>query len=215
MSGDPVNGGQVSGGQVSGAPASTRGGDRAPIETVSSRVAYANPWITVREDLTHRTDTGADGLYGVLVKPDFAVVIPEQDGGFHLVRQYRYPVRRRSWEFPQGTWPDASAHTGDGPLDLAAAELAEETGLRAGSMAVLGFLYEAYGVSTQGMHVVHATDLTPGERALEETEADLETAWFTEADFWWLVDSGELVDGPSLAAWALLSRSRTRGTGGT
>jgi len=61
---------------------------------------YRNAWMTVREDTVRRQD-GTTGIYGVVDKPDFALVLPRHERGFWLVEQYRYPVRRRSWEFPR------------------------------------------------------------------------------------------------------------------
>ncbi|WP_327692689.1 NUDIX hydrolase [Streptomyces sp. NBC_00459] len=122
----------------------------------SSTVVHTNRWMTVREDKTLRHD-GAQGIYGLVEKPDFALVIPYADGGFHLVEQYRYAVKGRYWEFPQGSWedkPDAD------PIALARGELAEETGLTAGTMKPLGHLFEAYGYCNQGFHILLATDLT-------------------------------------------------------
>jgi len=58
----------------------------------------------LREDQIQRPD-GSEGIYSYLEKLDFALIIPVKDGGFHLVEQYRYPVRARSWEFPQATIP--------------------------------------------------------------------------------------------------------------
>jgi ADP-ribose pyrophosphatase len=169
-----------------------------------SAVVYRNRWMTVREDKTLRHD-GATGIYGVLEKPDFAIVLPHVDGGFHLVEQYRYPVRGRYWEFPQGSWetkPDAD------PLELARGELAEETGLTAGTMTPIGHLYTAYGYSGQGFHVILATELTAGEPDLEETEAGLISRWFSEDEIWQLVAEGRFKDSPSLAALALFQRHR-------
>lgn len=172
-----------------------------------STVVYANRWMTVREEKTLRHD-GARGIYGVVDKTDFALVIPYTDGGFHLVEQYRYPVKARYWEFPQGSWetrPDAD------PLTVARGELAEETGLRAGSMTPLGHLFEAYGYSNQGFHVVLATDLTAGEPNLEETEAGLISRWFSEDEVWTLIADGHLKDAASIAALALFQRHRGAG----
>ena len=59
-------------------------------------------------------------------------MLPAERDGFWLVEQYRHPVGRRAWEFPQGGWP---AGAGGTPEELGRAELAEETGLRAGSCA--------------------------------------------------------------------------------
>jgi 8-oxo-dGTP pyrophosphatase MutT (NUDIX family) len=173
-----------------------------PLVTVSSQTVYRNKWMTVREDRTLRLGQ-AEGVYGVVHKPDFALIVPYQDGGFHLVSQYRYPVRGRYWEFPQGSWtdtPDAE------PLALARGELAEETGLTAAVMTPLGYLFEAYGYCDQGFHVILATELTAGVPHPEAEEADLVSAWFSERDVWGLVSDGMLKDAASLAALALFQR---------
>jgi hypothetical protein len=64
------------------------------IKTLSSRVVYENPWLSLREDQVERADR-SNGLYSVIDKPDFALVIPMENDGFHLVEQYRYPVKSR------------------------------------------------------------------------------------------------------------------------
>ena len=74
------------------------------IETTSTRLVYENRWMRVREDTIRRRD-GSIGIYGVVEKPDFVVIVPvEDDGRVHLVEQYRYPVKGRYWELPQGSW---------------------------------------------------------------------------------------------------------------
>jgi 8-oxo-dGDP phosphatase len=129
------------------------------IRTLSSRVVHENPWLSVREDGIERAD-GSRGIYSVIDKPDFAVVIPLEDDGFHLVEQFRYPVGARSWEFPSGSFPPGV--TGD-PEEMAAAELEEETGFTAGRFEKLGFVHCASGMTGEGVHVFLATGLTPGE----------------------------------------------------
>ena len=111
-----------------------------------SREVYRNAWMSVREDEVVRAD-GTRGTYGVVDKPDFALVVPVADGGFWLVEQFRYPVGRRGWEFPQGSWGSGASGTS---AELARAELAEETGLRAGRLRHLGHLLEAPGFCSQG-----------------------------------------------------------------
>ncbi|GAA3467585.1 NUDIX hydrolase [Nonomuraea roseola] len=160
--------------------------------------------MSVREDETLRRD-GTTGVFGVVEKPDFALVVPYADGGFHLVEQYRYAVRGRYWEFPQGSWedqPDAD------PLALARGELAEETGLSAGAMTPLGHLFEAYGYCDQGFHILLATELTAGETDLDEEEAGLISRWFSEDEVWRLIAEGRFKDAPSVAALALFQRHR-------
>lgn len=65
------------------------------IEQRSTRVVYENAHMRLREDGIRRPD-GSVGTYAYVEKPDFALIIPVEDGGFHLVEQYRYPVRRPS-----------------------------------------------------------------------------------------------------------------------
>lgn len=156
--------------------------------------------MTVREDQVVRQD-GSTGTYGVVDKPDFAVVIPQTIDGFWLVEQFRYPVGRRAWEFPQGSW--GSDATGSA-AELARAELAEETGLRAGELHHLGYLYEAYGFCSQGFDVYHATDLSPGEATREASEQDMRHRSVTEQEFREMVRAGDIIDGATVAAYSLL-----------
>ena len=169
------------------------------MERVSSRVVYRNPWMTVREDEIRRSD-GSSGIFGVVEKPDFALVLPRCDDGFWMVEQFRYPVGRRAWEFPQGSWGRGA--TGD-QVALARQELAEETGLRAGTMAHLGHLFEAYGFSTQGFDVYLATDLEEGVPDREDSEQDMIHRAFGDAEILAMIRSGQIVDAPSLAALTL------------
>jgi 8-oxo-dGTP pyrophosphatase MutT (NUDIX family) len=169
------------------------------MERLGSRVVYTNPWMTVREDHVRRPD-GSTGIYGVVDKPDFALILPRWAGGFWLVEQYRYPVGRRAWEFPQGSW---GRGTSGSSTDLARQELAEETGLRAESMTHLGHLFEAYGFSTQGFDVYLAACLTEGEHDREQTEQDMVHRAFTDAQITDMVFAGDIVDAPSLAALTL------------
>lgn len=169
------------------------------MEQLSSRVVYRNPWMTVREDAVRRSD-GTEGIYGVVDKPDFALVLPRWEHGFWLVEQYRYPIRRRAWEFPQGSWGRGADGTS---VDLARSELAEETGLRADALTHLGHLFEAYGFSTQGFDVYLATGLTEGEPQREVSERDMLHRAFTDAEIREAIVSGLIVDAPSLAAVTL------------
>jgi 8-oxo-dGTP pyrophosphatase MutT (NUDIX family) len=170
---------------------------------------YRNPWIRVREDAVERED-GSTGVYGVVERPHFALVIPAERNGFWLVEQFRHPLGRRAWEFPQGTWSVEGEDAGSGgtAAELARAELAEETGLRAGDLRHLGHLDLAPGLSTQEFDVWLATDLRPGPTAREVTEADMQQAFVPETELRAMVRDGRFTDGPSLAAYSLLLLDR-------
>ncbi len=170
------------------------------IRRLASRTVYANRWLTLREDDIQRPD-GSTGIYSVIDKPDFALVIPAERGGFHLVEQYRYPVGGRYWEFPQGAFPPGAD---GGLLALARAELAEETGLRAGRFDRLGYLHCAYGMSSQGFAVYLATELAAGPTAREHEEQDMRSRWFARDEFDDMILAGSITDDSTLAAYALL-----------
>jgi 8-oxo-dGDP phosphatase len=155
--------------------------------------------MTLREDeIVHAN--GSAGIYAYIDKPDFALVIPIARGGVHLVEQYRYPIGRRSLEFPQGTYP--GRRDGD-PIGLARHELQEETGLRAGKLEPVGRLFGGPGLSNQGFHVFVATDLTAGPTNREVEESDMTQTWLSFADFERRISGGDIVDGPTVAAYAL------------
>jgi len=170
------------------------------IHRVASREVYRNNWLTLREDDIRRPD-GSRGIYAVIDKPTYALVIPRDGDRFHLVEQFRYPLGIRRWEFPQGTAPDQEDLD---PTDLAARELREETGLRAASMQRLGTLDVAPGMSSQRGWVFLATGITEGEHDREHEEQDMHSAWFSRAQLERMIREGEITDAQSIAAWALL-----------
>lgn len=171
-----------------------------PITAISSREVYRNAWMTVREDVIRRPD-GSTGIYGVVDKPSYALIIAVDGDRVALVEQFRYPLGERRWEFPQGTAPDRAELD---PTELAVRELREETGLRAGSLTALGRLDIAAGMSSQRGWAFLATDITEGDPDREHEEQDMHFDWFTRARFEEMIRAGEVTDAQSIAAYALL-----------
>ncbi|HEX6358886.1 NUDIX hydrolase [Actinophytocola sp.] len=174
--------------------------EEVPIRQLSTRLVYENAWLSVREDRIQRPD-GSHGIYSVVDRPDAAMVIALERDGFHLVDQYRYPVAGRFWEFPQGGFPDR--RSGD-PVELAHRELAEETGLRAGSMTSLGSLFSWHGASGQVLNVFLATDLVPGRPNREIEEQDMRHRWFARSEFELMISDGRIRDNSTVAGYTLL-----------
>jgi 8-oxo-dGTP pyrophosphatase MutT (NUDIX family) len=178
--------------------------DEGPeIRRLSSRVVYDNPWVSVTEDAIERVD-GSHGEYAVVHAPHFVVVIPFDGERYHVVEQYRYPVAGRFWEFPQGFAGDGSLT----PEEMAAVELAEESGLAAETLTPLGFAHSAYGRCTNGFHAFLATGLTPVTARPDAEEVGLRTGSVRRGELWQLVSDGAITDSASLAAWALLEHHR-------
>ncbi|MBF0199053.1 MAG: NUDIX hydrolase [Planctomycetes bacterium] len=169
------------------------------IKTVKSKIVYKNKWMSVREDEIIRP-SGNSGIYGVVDKPHFAVVIPFEDNHVYCVEQYRYPVNERCLEFPQGAWesnPDME------PVKLAAAELQEETGLIAAKMIHVAFQYLASGYSSQGYHIYLATELSQSETRFDEEEENLITKKIPIDEFELLLTSGSIKDATTSNAYGL------------
>lgn len=158
-----------------------------------------------REDDIRRPD-GTPGVYGVVDKPAYALVMPYDGHRFRLVEQFRYPLGARRWEFPQGTAPGLEETE---PSELAGRELREETGLTATSFEVLGQLDAAPGMTSQRGWVFLATGISEGEPDLEPEEQDLRSAWFSRDDVERMIRSGVIVDAQSVAAYGLFLLRRT------
>ena len=169
------------------------------IRRMDGAVVYRNRWMAVREDKILRPD-GSTGIYGVVEKADFVVVAAVEDGRIHLVEQYRYPVGARYWELPQGSWEGREID----PLELARAELREETGLVASSLVDAGRLFEAYGYATQAGHVFLATGLAAGPPDREPEEAGMVSRGFPLGEFEGMIADGVIVDAMTVAAFGLL-----------
>ncbi len=169
------------------------------IQRLGGREVVRTQWLSVREDDIAFAD-GSRGTYTVIDKRDFAVVVPYTGAGFWLVQQYRYPLQRRSWEFPQGGWPSGRSGTA---LELATAELAEETGLRADSFEHLGRLDASPGLATNAFDIFLATGLHAGPPRREVSEADMVHAYFAVEQLEAMVASGEFRDSNSVAALAM------------
>jgi 8-oxo-dGTP pyrophosphatase MutT (NUDIX family) len=182
--------------------------DEADIRMLASGVVYEDTWMRLRRDQIERRD-GSRGTYAFVQKRDFALVIPAEDDGFHLVEEYRYPIGRRTWSFPQGGWPHGE--TGE-PEELARLELAQETGLRARELVRLGGLHVAHGITDQAGHYFLATGLEPGTPEREAEEQDMRQAWMPRARFEEMIDAGLITDDSTVAAYALLLL-RERGLG--
>ena len=177
------------------------------IERLRRRTAYENKWMKVHEDAVRFPD-GSEGIYGVVDKEDFVLIVPRhEDGRYQLVQQYRYPVSGRYWEFPQGSW---ETKPGSDPEIVALGELEEETGFRARSLQKLGHLFEAYGFSNQGFHIFLADKLENGTAHRDPEEQDMLTAAFSHREIIEMIRAGQIKDAPTIAALGLLAISESQ-----
>ncbi len=168
------------------------------ITTLSTREVYRNHWMRLREDEILRSN-GQKGIYGVVEKPDCAIILPVDQGRVWLIGQFRYTIQERALELPQGGWEMDV----ENPEELARGELKEEMGLAAASMTCLGAQWVAYGFVRQNMHVFLANGLTPTENDPDPEEHDLVVRSLPIEEFEQMMLDGHIRDGCTLAAWGL------------
>ncbi|MCQ8241480.1 NUDIX domain-containing protein [Rhizosaccharibacter radicis] len=171
------------------------------IVTLSSRIAYQNRWLRLREDIIRRPD-GSEGLYGVVERGEFVVIVArDADGSVAMVEQFRYPIGRRLWELPMGMWE----HRPDAGMDqVAAGELEEECGLLAERLEHAGIVFQGAGYSNQKGHVFLASGLRRTATRREQTEQDMEFRMMPLAELERMIRENEITCMVTLAAIGML-----------
>ena len=164
--------------------------------TIHSReTKYDNNWISVwhHEGLN---PAGGEGIYGVVHFKNLAVgvVALDDDINIYLVGQYRFPLKRFSWEIPEGGGP-----LGEAALDTAKRELLEETGLVASRWDEITRMALSNSVSDEEGVVFLARGLEQRTAEPEETEQLIvKKVPFEEA--YRMVNNFEITDSLSVAA---------------
>jgi 8-oxo-dGTP pyrophosphatase MutT (NUDIX family) len=137
-----------------------------PWQIKESKQVYQNKWIKVTEHQVINP-SGNNGIYGVVHFKNTAVgVIPiDKENNTWLVGQYRFPLNKYSWEIPEGGSP-----VGEDPVNGAARELEEETGLRASTYTKIVEMHLSNSVTDEYAVVYLAEGLTQHTPTPEETE---------------------------------------------
>jgi 8-oxo-dGTP pyrophosphatase MutT (NUDIX family) len=167
-------------------------------KTLSSRIAYKNPWISVRHDRIAYPG-GRKGIYGVVQKgPGVAVVAVNDAGRIYLVKQYRYTLDDVFFELPAG-----AIHQGESSLASAKRELWEEIGLKADKWKRLGNFYTALGHENAEIIVYLAEGLKHSKTTSLNQQHDetlLEIAELSPVEVKKMIRSNKLNCGITLAA---------------
>lgn len=165
-----------------------------PWKTLGTRLVYANPWLSLREDTVIRPD-GSEGIYSVLELPEsIGVIAIRNDDHVALVRQWRYVHGKMSLEIPTG-----SSEDGETIRQAAERELREETGLRAGSWVSLGSIDNSNGATTDVAHMFLARDLELGDIEVQPEER-IELVWLPFEEVFKAVMNGEITESVTVAS---------------
>ncbi len=133
------------------------------------------------------------GAVGIIAMTDASSVV--------MVRQYRYPIRKWTYEIPAGT-----RVVGEPPQVTAARELREEAGYEAAQLQELTRFYPAVGVSDEEMILYRAYGLQSVPAAPEHGEL-VERVLIPINEISKLLAQGELCDAKTLIALSLLGQS--------
>jgi 8-oxo-dGTP pyrophosphatase MutT (NUDIX family) len=174
-----------------------------PWKTISSRTAYENPWIRVREDQVIRPD-GTPGIYGVVeIRPSVGIVAINARDEVVLVGQWRYALNRHAWEVPRG----GSAPGETDMLLTAQRELAEEAGVKAAKWELLGPVDVCNGIANDVQSLFLATELSETPMHLDPEE-DIVVDWKPFAEAVRMVMDGRITEVCSVAAILMVAERR-------
>ena len=123
------------------------------------------PVFTVNETDSLSPD-GKEGHYVVMDAPDWVIVLPELNGKFLMVKQWRHGNNSLSIEFPGGV-----INRGEKPEIAANREMEEETGYKAGKLTYLGCANPNPALMKNRVHFFAAEELQgSGRQHLDEDE---------------------------------------------
>ena len=142
---------------------------------------------------TRRFPNGREHEVAIVRHPPSAVLIPiDADGRVILVKQYRAPIDRDTWELPAG-----SLDPGESADAAAARECEEEIGLAPGAVERLGSWYPTPGYCDEEMifftlSALHAPP--PDSPHKPDADEDIETRAVTVDEARAMVRRGDIVD---------------------
>lgn len=140
--------------------------EKNPWQTLSDEVVYKNNWIEVHHQEVV-TPSGTPGIYGLVHFHNLAIgVIPlDHDMNTWIVGQYRYPMKKYSWEIPEG-----GGKIGIDPLLSAQRELLEECGIIAKEWQLILEMDLSNSATDEKALLYVARDLSFTASQPEETE---------------------------------------------
>lgn len=147
-----------------------------------------------------RLPNKAEGDWECIRHPGGALVIPvTTDGKLVLVRQYRFAVQRRLYEFPAGT-----LEMGEDPLETVQREVQEETGYKSETWKKLGEFFLAPGYSDEVIYAFLATGATIVENPpAQDDDEDIETILMTLPEVEAAIYAGDIADSKSISSFLL------------
>lgn len=165
---------------------------------ISREEKFKNPWWHYIIDIC-KLPNGVEHEYHFVHTAGSVFIIPiREDGKLLMVNQYRYLNNKLSLEFPGG-----GVKEGQNPDEVAEKELIEETGFT-GELEKVGFFGPFNGVTDEICNVYIARNLKPSDKHKKDDTEEFEIRFYSKEEIEKMIDSNEIYDGMTLAAWSLV-----------
>jgi len=172
-----------------------QGKQRRIWKKISSHRIYHCPYINFYKDrVIDRLGQKTNFYY--FKKGPFVAIVPEDEkGNIYLVRQYRYSIRKQTWELPMG-----SVHKGESYLQAAKRELAEEACLAAKKWTKIGIEHVTATVYPQRFTTFLAQGLKEIDKIPDPAEID-EVQKFSLREIEKMIKKNQIVGASVLASF--------------
>lgn len=147
----------------------------------------------VAEDITLPNGTRTE--VAMVRHPGSTAIVPLlDDERVVMMEQYRHAAGEYLLEIPAGTM-----EPGESTLSCARRELEEETGIKAGKLIDMGYVYILPSYSDEKIHVFLARDLSKGQQNLDQDEI-IRVVEFPLEDVMTMIGNGRITDALTILA---------------
>lgn len=166
---------------------------------VSSNIIYKDSHIRVNHDVLESDSFFWNQVYLEWHDKNAVCIIPYENNGAFLIRQYRHAISNYLWQFPGGLMePNISE------VHMAQKELLEEAGLSATKLKKLGTICPEPGLTSARIFIYLATGLKKKKTHIEKSEIGMDLKFFPISKLKKMMNRGKINCGITLSAYLLL-----------
>lgn len=140
---------------------------KTPWRKISSRKIYSCQYLDLFQDKVINPLGKKVNYYYIQKRPFVAIIPQDEKGNIYFVRQYRYTLKRYTWEIPMGCKENKESY-----LAAAKRELAEEACLDARKWTKISTEFVTSTAYPQHFWIYLAEDLHPLNKEADPAEID-------------------------------------------